>query len=183
MTLAAFEDLLRHFEAQVRTPWRADVPPAGRVWILWYEKALERRVRGRLHEIEEATRAAGHGWTHLDLAPLFPRWLAQHDLFADLLTMPDELRGLLPDLAQAVTAEVRTALHRCARDDLMTLSGCGALFGFMRISALIGSVEAEIPGRLLLLFPGHYAKGIYRLLDAREGWNYHAVPIPAAELS
>lgn len=181
--MAAFEDLLGHFEAQLRTPWRTDVPPAGRVWILWYDKALERRVRGRIHEFEEATRATGHGWTHLDLAPLFPRWLAQHDFFADLLTMPDELRGLLPDFAMAVTAEVRAALGQCGPDHLMALSGCGALFGLMRISALIGSVETEIPGRLLLLFPGDYARGIYRLLDAREGWNYHAVPIPAVDLS
>ena len=34
------------------------------------------------------------------------------------------------------------------------------------------------PGRLLLGFPGKHNSGIYRLLDARDSWNYHAVPIP-----
>jgi hypothetical protein len=179
--LPAFDDILRHFQRQVALNWRPDVPPAGRVWILWYDKALDRRVRGRIHEMEEATVAAGHGWRHFGLAPLFPAWIAQHEFFPDLITMPDELQGLLPEFAQAVTGGVREALEGCDTNDLLALSGCGALFGLMRVSSLIGDVAHMIPGRLLLLFPGRHSAGVYRLLDAREGWNYHAVPIPAAD--
>ena len=40
-------------------------------------------------------------------------------------------------------------------------------------------VQNDIPGRLLVFFPGTYEDNIYRLLDARDGWNYHAVPITA----
>src|SRR5437870_4368748 len=29
---------------------------------------------------------------------------------------------------------------------------------------------------LLVFFPGVYEQSNYRLLDARDGWNYHAVP-------
>lgn len=42
-------------------------------------------------------------------------------------------------------------------------------------------VEPHIRGRLLVFFPGVYEHENYRLLDARDGWNYRAVPILAAE--
>jgi hypothetical protein len=42
-------------------------------------------------------------------------------------------------------------------------------------------VEGNIRGRLLIFFPGPFDRGNYRLLDARDGWNYHAVPITASE--
>jgi len=42
-------------------------------------------------------------------------------------------------------------------------------------------VESSIRGRLLVFFPGEYENNNYRLLDARDGWNYLAVPITARE--
>jgi hypothetical protein len=38
-------------------------------------------------------------------------------------------------------------------------------------------IEDLVPGRLLVLFPGEYNEPQYRFLDARDGWNYLAVPI------
>jgi hypothetical protein len=38
-------------------------------------------------------------------------------------------------------------------------------------------VEGDIRGRLVIFFPGEYDSNNYRLLDARDGWNYLAVPI------
>jgi hypothetical protein len=32
----------------------------------------------------------------------------------------------------------------------------------------------------VIFFPGHFEHNNYRLLDARDGWNYHAVPITHA---
>jgi hypothetical protein len=40
-------------------------------------------------------------------------------------------------------------------------------------------VADAVPGRLLVLFPGEYENNSYRLLDARDGWSYLAVPITA----
>ena len=37
--------------------------------------------------------------------------------------------------------------------------------------------RAQIRGRLVVFFPGHLERSNYRLLDARDGWNYMAVPI------
>jgi hypothetical protein len=44
---------------------------------------------------------------------------------------------------------------------------------------LIERIESHIPGRLVIFFPGeHDAKNnSYRLLGAKDGWGYLAVPI------
>jgi hypothetical protein len=51
------------------------------------------------------------------------------------------------------------------------------LFGFTRVSLVLKEVTTDIRGRLVVFFPGEYEDNNYRLLDARDGWNYLAVPI------
>ncbi|MCV6004025.1 DUF1788 domain-containing protein, partial [Escherichia coli] len=60
---------------------------------------------------------------------------------------------------------------------VVAVFGVGALFGFCRISQILKAIEADIRGRLVVFFPGQYERNNYRLLDARDGWNYLAVPI------
>jgi hypothetical protein len=38
-------------------------------------------------------------------------------------------------------------------------------------------IEADIEGVWSSSFPGQFERNNYRLLDARDGWNYLAVPI------
>ena len=49
----------------------------------------------------------------------------------------------------------------------------------MKVSALFERVNDAIAGRLLVFFPGEVEGNSYRLLDARDGWNYLATPITA----
>jgi len=42
---------------------------------------------------------------------------------------------------------------------------------------VLKAVETMIQGRVVVFFPGSYDQNTYRLLDAREGWNYMAIPI------
>ena len=63
------------------------------------------------------------------------------------------------------------------QSSVVAVSGVGALFGFTRVSLVLKLVEASIRGRLVVFFPGQYEQNNYRLLDARDGWNYLAVPI------
>ena len=42
-------------------------------------------------------------------------------------------------------------------------------------------IERDIRGRVVVFFPGEYENSNYRLLDARDGWNYLAVPITLQE--
>ena len=179
--MATFEDLARHFQRQVALTWRNNLAPDYRVWILWYDHVLERRVRGRLHEFEAIAQVAGHGWHHLDLAQEFGCWVAKHEYFDTLLDMPEEIHGALPAFADHLTGLLKAALAATGPNDLLAVTGTGSLFGVASISALLKTVVADIPGRLLIFFPGRHQAGTYRLLDAREGWNYRATPIPAAD--
>ena len=60
------------------------------------------------------------------------------------------------------------------------LAGAGNLFGLgdrVKVSALVDRIEDLIAGRLLVFFPGEVEQNNYRLLNGRDGWNYHAVLI------
>jgi hypothetical protein len=177
--LPTVDELLGHFRRQASLPWSRDVARDYRIWIMCYDKSLERRVQGRLPEFEAVARSFGHGWSTFNLAPLVAPWFASHELFDGLAEQPDELQGMLPDFMQHVTHAVRAQLQALSHDDILTLSGAGALFGLLSVSTLIDMVVPDIKGRLLLLFPGRHESGSYRLLDARDGWSYRATPIPA----
>lgn len=173
------DDLLGHFRRQASLPWSKDVARDYRVWIMCYDKSLERRVQGRLHEFEAVARGFGHGWSAFNLAPLVAPWFASHELFDELAVQPDELPGLLPDFEQHIAEVVQAQLQALSDNDILAVSGAGSLFGLMRVSLLADLVAPAIKGRLLLLFPGRHDGGSYRLLDARDGWSYRATPIPA----
>ena len=49
--------------------------------------------------------------------------------------------------------------------------------GKLSIHQDVRKVDRDIRGRLLVFFPGQYEHNNYRLLDARDGWNYLAIPI------
>ena len=66
-------------------------------------------------------------------------------------------------------------------DCVVAVTGLATLFDFMRVSSLVEHVEDSVRGRLLVFFPGEYAGNVYRFMDARDGFNYMAVPITATE--
>jgi hypothetical protein len=78
---------------------------------------------------------------------------------------------------------VKAEFEKCGDNDLLTLTGVASLLGLIRASALIDDVINSIPGRMMLTFPGVHQGGIYRLLDARLGWNYLAIPIPPSKMT
>jgi hypothetical protein len=177
--LNTFDDLLGAYEKQIQLPWLDDTPPSGRVWLLWFDKSMQRKVTGRIGEFEHATAKAGKGWAYVNLTSWFGKWIAGHDFFDALVEHPQEIRGLFADIEKALINDITATLKACGPNDVLVLDGCGSLFGVVRVSALIGKLADRIPGRMLVAFPGKHTAGIYRLLDARDGWNYHAVPIPA----
>ena len=87
----------------------------------------------------------------------------------------------LEDFAVAVAGQVIAALTSDAVGDqtVVAIAGLASLFGLTRASKLLRSVDSAIRGRLLVFFPGQHEGSNYRLLDARDGWNYLAVPISA----
>lgn len=63
------------------------------------------------------------------------------------------------------------------RESVVAIYGVGSLYGFASVSDVLSRVDHAIKGRLAIFFPGRVQEGRYRLLDARESWDYHAVPI------
>ena len=118
----------------------------------------------------------------LDLAPLFGEWVARQKWFERAAAKPNTLSTVMPQFERELSDRVREALTKWGENDLLVLTGAAALFGLTRASTLVSNVAATIPGRLMLTFPGTHQGGIYRLLDARDGWNYLAVPIPSSDV-
>ena len=83
------------------------------------------------------------------------------------------------DFVQYAAGQLRKALTSPVADEntVVAANGVASLYGFSRVSLLLKEVENDIRGRLALFFPGEYENQNYRLLDARDGWNYLAVPI------
>lgn len=87
----------------------------------------------------------------------------------------------LSDFADFVAGHVQGVLQAPTVDanSVVAVVGLASLFGLVRASDLFASVAPHIKGRLLAFFPGQHEGSNYRLLDARDGWNYLAVPISA----
>ena len=177
--MSEVDALLKRYERHVRVPWPTDVAPEQRVWFVVYDPAQERRLRLRLGAFEAATRDAGHDWQLMDLTEDFARWMAGHDYREAYFEEPAAMELALSDFADAVAERVESALSEVSGDTVVALCGLGSLFGLVRVSELVGRVAPSMRSWLLVFFPGRYDESNYRLLDARDGWNYLAVPITA----
>jgi hypothetical protein len=146
--------------------------------MLWYDRGLETRVSGGWAQLEHEAKEAGHGWIGLDAGPLFADWMTAQPLRETLLEEPDELATVLPRFERHVSDWLGQAVEKAGGDDLVAVRRCGALFGLARLSRVVATVEERIRGRVMFSFPGRYDGSGYRMLDARPGWNYRAIPIP-----
>jgi hypothetical protein len=184
--MAQIERLIQNYDTRVSLPWERNLAGPQRVWFVVYHKAEERRLRRRLDEFEISTKRAKHGWVTIDLTDAFAQWLASHEYRDGYFETPEHLEGespVLDEFKEAITAQVTDVLTSAKADEDTVVAVCGvaSLFGFMKTSELVSKVEPAIRGRLLVFFPGEHENNTYRFLDAREGWNYLAVPITADE--
>ncbi len=175
--------LLAEYRRQLTMPWRADLAGAERVWMAVYPPELERRVRARLGDFELATREAGHPWLQHDVTTSFSKWLAAQEYASAYYADPELLAPALPGYLTSLGEELAATLQGPDASDasVVVLVGVGTLFPMVRVSDLLQRVADRIQGRLLVLFPGSFERGNYRLLDARDGWNYLAIPITIPE--
>lgn len=181
--MGAIENLAKAYERLVRLPWDQNLAGEQRAWFAIYEPTQERRLRLRVPEFEVATKNAGHGWVQVDLTDTFAHWMANHEYREAYFESPDDMTLALEDFAAAVVTLLRDALTAPSVDanTVVAVVGIGSLFGLMYASDLLKRVTPSVRGRLLIFFPGQRNGSNYRLLDARDGWNYLAVPIEAAE--
>jgi len=145
-----------------------------------YDKDLERTLLARKVLFESATLQNGYRWQEIDLAPVFPDWMAGDEYREAYFEQPDDLQlKLESEFPDHVAEFLRMKLTAPEIDDrtVVAVFGVATLFGLARFSEIVRKVERDIKGRLLVFFPGHFDNNNYRLLDARDGWNYLAIPI------
>ncbi len=178
--MGRIEELADKYERHVSAPWQRNLAGAQKAIFVVYDKTDERKLRAKRREFEMRTRDAGHKWREIDLTDSFPCWMAQ-DAYRDAyFESPDDLTlKLQNEYVEYVASRLREALtaEDVAEDTVVGVFGAASLYGFSRISEVLKHVEADIRGRLVLFFPGDHDQNNYRLLDARDGWNYLAVPI------
>ena len=181
--MANVEPLLKSYEQFVRLSWQSGLAGAQKVWMAVYDEADERRLRARVGAFENVTVAASHGWQTCDLTDLFAGWMAAQPYRDSYFESPEDMDMALEDFFLHVVSVVRDALAAPGVDEktVVALTGVASLFGLMRASRLVDQVSGAIRGRLLVFFPGAREGNNFRLLDARDGWNYLAIPITATE--
>ncbi|MDE2677547.1 MAG: DUF1788 domain-containing protein [Gemmatimonadota bacterium] len=166
------------YQRHVSAPWQRTMAGAQRVMIIVYPKEQERALRGRIGEFEVATQEAGHRWVGVNATRWFAQWMAGDLYRDDYFETPELLSMKLEGEFKAFAAEqLSAALEDADKNTVVALLGSASLYGFLRVSELIQSVEPLIPGRLAVFFPGTKNDNNYRLLDARDGWSYLAQPI------
>jgi hypothetical protein len=144
-----------------------------------YDPELERRLRLKVEEFAIETREAGHSWELIDLTASFAEWLGANEYRDAYFAEPHLLANSLGGYADALEERVKAVLddEKLGDDAVVAILGAGSLLPMARMSELLDRVSPSIRGRLLVFFPGHIDGSNYRLLDARDGWNYLAVPI------
>lgn len=176
--MGRIEQLAERYKRHIALPWRDDLSGAERALFVVYDKRDERRVRARRQHFAEATEEAGHRWLECDVTATFAKWMAGQEYRDSYFENPEDLALKLDeDFPEHVAKIVRKTLGKADGNTVVAVTGIAALFGFARVSDVLQRVEADIKGRILVFFPGDYEQGNYRLLDARDGWNYLAVPI------
>ena len=173
--MGKIEELATVYERHVAAPWPRTLAGAQRVVMVVYEKELERAFRARKGEFEQRTRAASHGWVEFDCTRLFAQWMAADEYREAFFECPQDLSMKLEgEFLEHVVGPLRDLLRASDEGTVVALTGVASLYGFVHVSEVIRAVEADVRGRLVVFFPGSKDDNNYRLLDARDGWNYLA---------
>jgi hypothetical protein len=172
--------LVEAYEKVIKEPWSASLAGPQRIWFLVYDPAEQRKVDLRLGDFETAAIKAGKTWKVISLKKCFPSWMANHEYKESYFQKPklivDQLEAsFIPYTIQFLKNEMNKIEQN--EDTLIALKDVSSIFGFARLSEIIKSCEKDFKGRLLIFFPGEFEQNHYRLLDARDGWDYLARPI------
>jgi len=172
------KQLVAEYAKSVSLPWSTGLAGAQKVWFAVYRPTDERRLRLHLEEFETATHRAEHGWFLCDITNAFAQWMASQEYREAYFECPEDLTAsALDDFLQQTASSIKEKALAATDVDVVAVVGVASLFGLKLTSELMKLVEPHIAGRLLVLYPGEYEEHNYRLLDARDGWNYLATPI------
>jgi hypothetical protein len=162
---------------RLRHPWTDHQSGGECVWFLVFDPGDVRKVLAGREEFRQSTEAAGKQWVEIDISGEFNTWMSAHRYAQQYFKRPQLAQTIADDFARYLTDRLREQVKGGDASTLHVLLGAESLYGITRLSHIIRQMEDELPGRLLVFFPGSYVDSQYRLLNARDGWNYLAVPI------
>jgi hypothetical protein len=174
------ESLIEAYIKVVKEPWSSALSGQERIWFLVYDPAEQRKIDLHLGEFETAAIRAGKKWKSISLKQCFPSWMANHEYKESYFKRPEHIVDQLEASFIPYAIDfLRNELKKIEQDEatLIALRDVSAIFGFARLSEILKSCDKDFKGRLLIFFPGEFEKNHYRLLDARDGWDYLARPI------
>lgn len=182
--MSEIERLVQRYAEAISIPWHTVRSDAERTLFVIYERTKERQLRYQLTQFETATLNAGKSWLPLDVTDSFADWFDKHDLRDEYFEHPQDLPGYKTGqlvefenhLAKSLMAQVK---ERASSDTAVAVIGVGSLYGLARVSGLMRRIASAVPGRLIVFFPGEKVDNNYRLLGARDGWDYLATAITA----
>ena len=176
--MSRLDRLIERYAEHISTPWPEGLSGIERVIFIVYAPADELKLRVYIDEFELRTRDAGHGWKLLDLTDAFPKWMAAHRYRQKYFRRPELLAGYaegrLTEFTTHLVEQTQAQVAEASESDVVAISGVGTLFGVSSVSKLVEQAAPAIKGRLVVFFPGDVEDNNYRLLDARDGWNYMA---------
>lgn len=172
------------YRQHLTVPWQDGVAGIQRVIFAVYDKADELRLRASIDEFQLITQESQRNWLLIDLTNAFPEWMAKQEYREAYFESPEDLAGYqageLTQFVNELTAQLKIRLETASdHNTVVALLGVGSLFGLARVSGIVEGLKDMISGRLLVFFPGehHPETHTYRLLDARDGWNYLAIAL------
>ena len=182
--MSKIDDLISAYKKQVSLPWGDLLSAQEKVWFCVYDPAQERRLRKQIDAFAIATQESGHKWLPLDVTGMFDQWLATNEYKEDYFKNPSDLKYEENTYLEFFSESVGKLTEDADSSTVIALIGIGSLYGIIRVSKVVEHFVKTIPvpGRLLVFFPGERDGKNYRLLKARDGWNYLATPIEAEEI-
>jgi len=178
--MGRIEELVARYRGHIGAPWQRNLAGDQKAIFVVYPKTDERKLRSRLELFEMATTSTGHRWCSLNLTDTFARWMADTDYCDVYFEEPETLAmKLRSDFVQYSAGRLRESLtdENTDEDTVVAVQGVACMYGFTHVSLVLKEVVKDIRGRLVVFFPGEYEDNNYKLLGARDGWNYLAVPI------
>ena len=182
--MSEIDRLVSRYSEAIAIPWHTVRSDAERTLFVIYDRNKERQLRYQLKRFETETVNAGKKWLELDVTNSFAEWFSKHDNRDEYFEYPEDLPGYgtgqLPEfenhLAKSLIAQLK---ERATDEHVVAIVGVGSLYGLAKVSALMRRIAAAVPGRLVIFFPGEKVDNNYRLLGARDGWDYLATAITA----
>ncbi len=174
------ELLIEAYSKVVKEPWSSALSGQERIWFLVYDPSEQRKIELHMGEFETVAVRAGKSWKSVSLKNCFPSWMANHEYKEDYFTSPEYIVDQLEaEFIPYAIDFLKNELSKLDQNEntLIAIKDVSALFGFARLSEILKSCDKYFKGRLLIFFPGEFEQNHYRLLDARDGWDYLARPI------